>query len=110
MPIIKNQIMTLKDAMDLILKELASAEAKHPYWPEDPIHAAAVVSEEAGELTMACNDLCYREDPDRFLYDAIEEAAQTGAMALRFLINAQRMKPTKSVRFNDTGNGRMEDE
>jgi len=69
--------------IDIILDEYNRAKKIHPGWPTDPIHAAAVVSEEAGELVRAANRFYYegkRED------EMIDEAVQLGAMALRFLI------------------------
>ena len=72
--------------MDAILEsviiELELAKAKWPDWPVDPVHAAAVVSEEAGELVQAANDFCYSSgDLERMR----EEAIQTVATGLRFL-------------------------
>lgn len=68
--------------LDLIMQEMALAKAKWPDWPVDPVHAAAVVSEEAGELVQAANDFCYSGgNLDRMKAEAI----QTVAMGLRFL-------------------------
>ena len=76
--------MNKADAMNLIYKEYEAAVEKHPDWPIDPIHAAAILAEEAGELVQACLDYVYRDSDGKA---AIEEATQCGAMALRFLIN-----------------------
>lgn len=58
------------------------AKELHPDWPEDVIHAAEIVAEEAGELVRAALQFVY-EGGD---VDALECAAvQTGAMAVRFL-------------------------
>ena len=65
-----------------ILNELAKAKEKWPNWLDDPIHAASIISEEAGELTQAANDFCYG---DGTIEHMVEEAAQVGAMAIRFL-------------------------
>jgi hypothetical protein len=35
--------------IDEILAEVKRAETLHPHWPPDPIHGAAIVSEESGE-------------------------------------------------------------
>lgn len=76
--------MTPEKALDMILMELREAEKKFPYWPGDVVHAAAIVAEESGELTQAALDRYYeRHDSDNRM---IKEAAQTGAMAIRFLI------------------------
>lgn len=76
--------MTRQEAVNLILQELERAENLWPDWPNDKVHAAAVVAEEAGELVQACLDHHYK----KFNYNNIKtEAIQTGAMAVRFLIN-----------------------
>ena len=75
-----------------IIQELEKAKAKWPAWPTDPIHAASVLSEEAGELVQACNDFCYSCGS----VDQMElEARQVGAMALRFLENIDRYRRVK---------------
>jgi len=75
-------------AVELILLALDHAEEKHPYWPEDAIHAAAVVAEESGELQQAALQFTYdRHTPAAML----TEAAQVGAMAVRFLMHSDRI-------------------
>ena len=75
-----------------IIQELERAKAKWPEWPTDPIHAASVLSEEAGELVQACNDFCYSSGS----IEQMElEARQVGAMALRFLENIDRYRRVK---------------
>ncbi len=75
-----------------IIQELEKAKAKWPAWPTDPIHAASVLSEEAGELVQACNDFCYSGGS----VEQMElEARQVGAMALRFLENIDRYRRVK---------------
>jgi len=70
----------------LIFNELHKAEMKHAGWPEDLIHAAAIIGEESGELTQACLDDTYdKRCPDRIR----REAAQVAAMGIRFLINME---------------------
>lgn len=76
--------MTEQQAIELILNELKRAEAKFPDWPDDIIHAAAIVAEEAGELTRASLNVVYSgENPNELQLEAI----QVGAMAIRFLKN-----------------------
>jgi hypothetical protein len=65
-----------------ILTELDAAKKKHPDWPSDSIHGAAIVAEESGELVRA--SLNYRYEKGRF-FDMHKEAIQTGATAIRFL-------------------------
>ena len=65
-----------------VLSELERAKAKFPQWPTDPIHAAAIVSEESGELIRAVVMHTYEGGPER---DCYKEAVQTACVALRFL-------------------------
>jgi NTP pyrophosphatase (non-canonical NTP hydrolase) len=83
-------------AIELIIKELYKAEVKFPGWPEDPVHAAAILAEEAGELVKAALDYYYGRHEG---IDQMEkEAAQTGAMALRFLMGLeQEFKPMREA-------------
>ena len=75
----------IKIAFELISSALLNAEVKFPGWPDDVVHASAILIEEAGELTQAALDFHSGryEEYDRMM----EEAAQVGAMALRFLID-----------------------
>lgn len=67
----------------LLVEEVEKQVSDFPTWPSDPIHAAAVVASEAGELVQAALDFFHLRDdkPER-----IQEAAvRVGAKALRFL-------------------------
>lgn len=78
----------IESTLRLFALELISAEAKHPGWPDDIVHQAAIVAEEAGELLQAANDI--REHPASASFELgriRHEAAQVGAMALRLLLN-----------------------
>jgi predicted transcriptional regulator len=76
--------MTRAEAVFAILDELDRAETLHPSWPTDHIHQAAIVAEEAGELVRAAlNHTYHGEDAEEMR----KEAIQTGAMAIRFLVN-----------------------
>jgi hypothetical protein len=97
----------LSMVLTLIINEVMQAEQKHPIWPTDPLRQTAVVSEEASELLQAQlsliegDEALERDIPnltaeqylerDKALEDLnqqiIIEAAQTGAMAIRFLMN-----------------------
>lgn len=74
--------------MDLIIKQILSeverAEEKHPYWPEDIIHAASIVGEESGELTRAALQLIYEGGN---VEDIKKEAIHTAATCIRLLKN-----------------------
>jgi hypothetical protein len=91
----------LGNVVHAVLQELDRASELHPHWPADAIHAAAIVAEEAGELVQAANDWTYEngllKSPMRI------EAIQTGAMALRFLINLDRLQP-----YQSTDGGRLD--
>ena len=85
---IKNDIV-----IDWIFGELRKAESKHPGWPTDPIHAAAILAEESGELVQACIDYVYNDEDGE---KAVIEAAQCGAMAIRFLLNVGNYERSKA--------------
>ena len=96
----------MKTALALIARELIRAQQKHPGWPNDPVHAAAVVAEEAGELVQACLDMTYGVPPGHPRHFEIEDAAfneavQVGAMAVRFMLNFRRCIPRPSDRPED---------
>lgn len=82
----------IEDILAAILAELAVAESKFPDWPTDWIHAAAIVAEEAGELTRACLQLTY-EDEKVSWHEVEKEAIQTAEMAIRFLKNTASCRP-----------------
>lgn len=85
--------MTRKEAMTLILNELDRAFAKFPRWQTDAIQAAAVVSEEAGELVKAVNEMTF-EPHKTSLSEVRDEAVQTAAMAMRFLLSLDKYEWT----------------
>lgn len=76
--------MTKRETMKLINTELKNAIAKYPEWPDDLIHAASVVNEEAGELIRACLNHHYHGANGE---NVKTEAIQTAAMAIRFILN-----------------------
>jgi len=65
-----------------IVTEVKRAETKFPGWPTDMIHAAAIVAEEAGELSQAALKWTY-EGGD--IIAAQKEATQVAVTAIRFL-------------------------
>ena len=73
-----------EEAIDLVCSELKKAEKKFPGWPEDKIHAVAIMIEEAGESMQAAIDCVYSGGEVDHLR---KELAQTGAMCLRCLIH-----------------------
>lgn len=72
-----------------INNELQRAGNKFPYWPDDIIHAAAIVNEESGELIRAAIQFTYE---DGEIEEVKKEAIQTAAMCIRFLNNLNSYK------------------
>ena len=70
------------EAVAAILAEVARARRKHPAWPADIIHQAAIVAEEAGELVRASLDTVYFYHPTD---ERAKEAIHTAATAIRLL-------------------------
>lgn len=80
---------SLTEIVSNVVAEVERATAKFPTWPTDIIHAGNVVSEEAGELAKAILQAVYEPHKSN-LDDVREEAEQTAAMALRFLLSIDR--------------------
>jgi len=77
-----------------VFEELRKAEDKFPGFPEDPVHAVAVLNEESGEAMQAALDFYYHreENTDKLR----KELCQTAAMAIRALLHLDYYKrPTK---------------
>lgn len=70
-----------------ILREVLRAEKLHPKWPSDPVHAGAVLAEEAGEVVKAINNVVTKHNGES---DYATEAIQCAAMCVRFLKNLDR--------------------
>lgn len=75
---------SLENIINGIVYELQHAERKHPDWPRDIVHAAAIVNEESGELIRASLQVEYENGE---LQAAQKEAIQTAVTAIRFLKN-----------------------
>lgn len=71
-----------RNILTAILAELERAKAKFPQWPSDPIHAAAIVGEESGELIRAAVIHVYENGSED---ECWKEAVQTAVTAIRFL-------------------------
>lgn len=69
-------------ATDLIYHEFDKAVAKFPEWPDEPSDGYMVLAEEVGEIAKALVDYRWGRTG---IDDAIEEAAQSGAMCIRLL-------------------------
>ena len=72
-----------------VLREVERAMQKYPAWPNDPLHALAILGEEFGELTKEMVQLTY--EPHKTDHRKVEmEAIQTAAMALRLVMSLHR--------------------
>ncbi len=73
----------------VVMDEVRRATHKFPTWPNDPLHAVAILGEEFGELTKAVLQTTY--EPHKVQEGELRtEAIQTAAMALRFLASLDR--------------------
>lgn len=68
-----------------IRAEVARARGKFPKWPNDPVHAAAIIAEECGELQQAILENLYEPHKGGTGAQVRAEAIQTAAMCVRFL-------------------------
>ena len=76
--------MNIEIALAQIFSEVERAEKLHPDWPTNPIHQAAIVTEEAGELLQASLNHNERRGSKKAM---ITEAIHTAASVIRFLKN-----------------------
>lgn len=81
-------------AIESILMELAKAEVKHPAWPQDKVHQAAILAEEAGEAVQAAIN-CHYHGGD--IEKIRTELAYTGAMVVRCLMHIDDKNQEKVV-------------
>lgn len=94
----KLDLEELEDILVDIIRELGSATHKFPDWPQDPLHAVAVLSEEVGELVQAILQYVYEGATENIYAEAI----QVGAMVVRFLLNMDYYRFIKSPPCVDT--------
>ena len=93
--------ITVGHVSSVVNAQMAAAKAKFPTWPTDPLHALAVLGEEFGELTKAIVQLIY--EPRKSSLDHVRtEAAQTAAMALRFLESLDEYDFARSKQHEQT--------
>lgn len=71
-----------------IFDELQVARSKHPLWPDDLVHGAAIVAEQAGGLTKACLAI---ESNEQAKERTRQEAKQVAVTAIRFILNGDAM-------------------
>lgn len=80
----RDQVIKGEKALQMIGDELESACIKHPTFPRDVIHQQGIMLEEAGESIRAALRAVYE---GKSVEEIQKELAQTGAMAIRCLIN-----------------------
>ena len=78
--------MKIEIVLAQIFSEVERAEKLHPDWPTNPIHQAAIVTEEAGEILQASLNHNEQKGSKKAI---ITEAIHTAASALRFLKNVE---------------------
>lgn len=84
--------MTDAEVYAAVSAELQRARTRYPWWPQDMIHAAAIASEESGEVVKAVNNHVWaqgHDTPD----DIRAEAVQAIAMWVRFLTDGAYWRP-----------------
>ncbi|WP_216825132.1 hypothetical protein [Agarilytica rhodophyticola] len=74
----------MKNIKIQVNEELERAIKKFPTWPDDPLHALAILGEEFGELNKATLQTIYEPNKSN-IEDVRAEAIQTAAMAIRFI-------------------------
>lgn len=78
-----------------VAAEVDHATDKFPQWPSDPLHAVAILNEEAGELNKAVLQRIY-EPHKASVRDIRDEAIQVAAMAIRFLMSMDEYRYVES--------------
>lgn len=90
---------TLHPMVLSVLAEVEKATEKFPTWPTDPLHALAVLGEEFGELTKDVLQMSY--EPWKSNHAKVEEEAiQTAAMALRFLMSLKHYRYREGIQHD----------
>ena len=69
---------------NMILAEYRRAKDLHPLWPDDIIHAVAIMCEESGKAIQAAINMQYENGN---IEDVEKELIETAAMCLRCLVN-----------------------
>lgn len=87
--IITKEPLRVDEEVSALLNELDRAIYIHPNFPNDVVHAVAIMAEESGEAVKAALNFKYEGGSKD---DLREELIHTGAMVLRCLINLDNLK------------------
>jgi len=79
----------MEDVLKAVTDEVKRAEQLHPSWPANMFEAITIITEEVGELAQAALDMKFKKNS---LAHVQEEAVQTAAMAIRFLIHLEKYR------------------
>ena len=90
--------MNTKEAVAAILAELKRAKQLHERFPHDPVHAVAIMAEEAGEAIQRSLDVTYAPGGMLYIQELEDELIQTAAMCVRCLINLHNFVPRKAYK------------
>ena len=74
------------------LAEIGKAETKHPGWPRDVVHGAAIAAEECGSMVKAAVDLYYHRGSRQQLK---KETLHMIAMGFRLLMHLEEYRPAE---------------
>jgi NTP pyrophosphatase (non-canonical NTP hydrolase) len=92
----------MRQVFEVVQQEIDKAISKFPTWPDDPLHALAVLGEEFGELTKEVLQSVY--EPHKSNPGKVEtEAIQTAAMAIRFLASLKEYRYSARTQHKQGG-------
>lgn len=80
------------NVMSDIWEEYIDSRVKHPIFPKDLARQCLILTEEAGEVSQAVNDVLYGGSHN--IYDVQKELLQTAAMCVRMLISIEKKEYT----------------
>lgn len=86
---LKRECVSVDAVLDAVREELKRAQTKFPTWPTDPLHAMAILQEEAGELQQSVLQRVYEPEKTTVFF-VRSEAVQVAAMAVRFLLSLDK--------------------
>lgn len=92
----------MNDPFQEIHRGLSAALTKHSHWPNDPLHALAVITEEHGELAREVLQSIYEPHKGSTQETIQKEAIHLAAMAIRFAYSLQDYRPAPSAQHIQT--------